>query len=196
MAIHHVVWIKFKKGAAKEKIDQFITELNRLPDFNREVFNWISGFTPEPRFHNGDFDYGLACDLPDWAGMDRYMYHEGHVRMGPFVGDVIDQAISFDFATDFVQPKSYQSPPPSDERRENPPAGKGYLPRLMGRRIDEARRMVEAAGLKVGKIEEQPNIFWAEGRVTEQKPAPGILDRGASVDLVISNKSRVGPKFS
>ena len=121
---------------------------------NREVKNWISGFSPEPRFHNGEFDFGLAGDLPDWRGMDRYMFHESHLRMGPYAQAVLEYLLSFDFETDYVQPKRFPARTKQAEpRRPRVPKGKARMPGVDGRRMEVARQMLENAGLIVGSIE-------------------------------------------
>ncbi|MBI4299758.1 MAG: Dabb family protein [Chloroflexi bacterium] len=197
MAIHHVVFLKFKKDAKKEDIDRFIEELNKIPEMNREISNWISGFSPEPRFHNGDFDYGLAGDLPDWDAMDRYMWHESHVRMGPFAAPVSEYMLSFDFQTDYVQPKRFPARPKVAKlRRPRLPQGKVRVPMLRGRRPEVAKELLEKAGLKVGKVDTVKRGVWAIGRVTGQEPARDALaDAGSAVDLLVTGEYWMKPEL-
>ena len=193
MAIHHVVFLKFRKGAPKAAVERFITELNRLPDYNPEVRHWIAGYSSEPRFHNGDFDFGLACDLDDWAAMDRYMWNEGHLRMGEFIGDLFEHVLSFDFETECVVPQgSGQAAAP--KAAPPLPRGQAWVPNLSGRHLEEATELLRAAGLALGKIARQPNPFWAAGRVAAQQPAEGVVPRGTLVDLVVASDFRVKPE--
>ena len=192
MAIHHVVFLKFRKDAPKAKIERFITELNRLPDYNPEVRNWIAGYSPEPRFHNGDFDFGLACDLDDWAAMDRYMWNEGHLRMGEFIQDLFEHVLSFDFHTDCVVPQG-SGLAASVKATPAVPEGQARVPNLNGRQLEEASELLRVAGLGLGKVERQPNPFWATGRVAAQQPAEGVVAGGTLVDLVVASDFRVKP---
>lgn len=198
MAIHHVVFIKFKPEAAQAEIDRFIEELNRLPDYNREVRNWKSGFAPEPRFHSGDFDYGLACDLADWDAMDRYMHHEGHLRMGPFAQGVFAHSLSFDFVTEFEQPERYPHPAPARETAPGPAPGQVTVPALVGRRREQALGMLEEAGLAAGRMTTSTEglALWAPGRVIVQQPGAGsVVARGSAVDLGVTGEFWMKPEL-
>jgi len=197
MAIHHVVFIKFKKDAKRADIDQFIEELNKIPEMNREVKNWISGFSPEPRFHSGDFDFGMAGDLPDWSGMDRYMFHESHLRMGPYAAATIEYMLSFDFETDYVQPKRFPlRPKQAKPRRPGVPRGKVRVPRVGGRRTEVAMQMLVDAGLRVGNIGTVTGVVWAAGRVVAQEPdMDAIVKKGSTVDLTVSGEYLMKPEL-
>ncbi len=107
MTIHHMVFVKFKRDARKEDIQRALAEIDRLPERNREIKNWVSGFSPEPRLHNGAFDHGLACDLADWDAMDRYMYHEAHISAGPLLKPLAEYWLSFDFVVDYAAPRRF-----------------------------------------------------------------------------------------
>lgn len=198
MAIHHVVFIKFKADAAKDKVRRFIRELNKLPELNREVKNWISGYSPEPRFHNGDFDYGLACDLADWDAMNRYMYHEGHLRTAPFAEPVFDYSMSFDFQTDFVQPKRY--PPKKAVRRRGRkiPAAQARVPLLFGHHTEGAKKVLAAAGLTPGRVETQQHKLglWAPGwAIGQSLEAGSIVPKGSTVDIFVTGEHWVKPQL-
>ena len=197
MAIHHLVFIKYKEDAKKEDIDRFIKELNTLPERNREIKNWITGFSPEPRFHNGDFDYGLACDLADWDAMERYMFHEAHISMGPILLPIADYWLSFDFEIDYVQPKRFPARPrQAKPRQPRVPRGKVRVPWVRGRRLEAARQMLEEAGLKVGSIDTVIGGVWAAGRVTGQEPARDtIVDRGMVVNLTVIGEFWMKPQL-
>lgn len=197
MAIHHVVFIKFKADAPRRKINRFIAELNKLPEYNREVKNWISGFSPEPRFHNAAFDYGLACDLADWDAMDRYMYHEGHLRMAPFAEEVFDYSMSFDFVTEFVQPKRYPRQAQAKAPAVKVAAGHAVVPPLMGRAVQQTAKLLKAAGLTRGAVstQRQPLGLWVAGRVIGQEPAAGaVVPRGTAVNVMITGESWMHPE--
>jgi hypothetical protein len=190
MAIHHVVFLKFKKDAKKEDIDRFIEELNKIPEMNREVKNWISGFSPEPRFHSGAFDFGLAVDLPDWDAMDRYMFHQSHLRMGPYAAATVEHMLSFDFEMEYVQPKRFPARPRKEQpRRPRVPKGKARMPWVGGRRMEVARQMLEDAGLIVGSIETVTGSVWAAGRVVAQEPdRDTIVNKGSAVNLTVTGE--------
>lgn len=197
MAIHHVAFIKFKKDANKEDIDRFIEELNKIPEMNREVKNWISGFSPEPRFHSGAFDFGLAGDLPDWGGMDRYMFHESHLRMGPYAAAIVEYMLSFDFKMDYVQPKRFPArPKQAKPHQPRVPKGKVRVPWVRGRQTELARQMLEGGGLRVGTIETVTGAVWAAGRVIAQEPdRDTIVDPGSAVNLAVTGEYWMKPEL-
>ncbi len=197
MTIHHMVFVKFKRDARKEDIQRALAEIDRLPERNREIKNWVSGFSPEPRFHNGAFDHGLACDLADWDAMDRYMYHEAHISAGPLLKPLAEYWRSFDFVVDYAAPKRF----PARSKRPKPrlprlPENKVMVPWVRGRRLAHARQTLEEAGLRVGKVEAALGGVWAAGRVTAQNPDKGtIVDKGTAINLTITGEFWMAPKL-
>lgn len=172
MAIHHVVLFKFRTDAPPGAIEAYLRELDRLPDLNADIRNWVSGWSPEPRFHNGDFDYGIACDLDDEAAMERYMAHPGHLRLGAFLGDVLEKNLTFDFVIDAHVASEAPTSIPDTQ--------------IIGLRIEKATSAIAASGRTVGRVKTVPNAAWAEGFV--------LADRGGegdTVDLVVSGATRV-----
>ncbi|NIA30616.1 MAG: PASTA domain-containing protein [Actinobacteria bacterium] len=62
------------------------------------------------------------------------------------------------------------------------------VPRIVGLQLDEARRRVEQAGFKIGKVEEQTS-YLISGTVLEQMPPGGsVAKMGRAIDIVISKK--------
>ena len=67
-----------------------------------------------------------------------------------------------------------------------PPVPKCKVPRLLGKTLDRARRMIRAAHCSVGRIRRVRSTR-ARGRVASQKPRAGrVLAAGTKVNLVIS----------
>ena len=61
------------------------------------------------------------------------------------------------------------------------------VPDLVGESEDDARDLIEDAGLSVGEVTEQETTDEEAGTVLEQGPAAGeAVDRGTSVDLVVA----------
>ena len=61
------------------------------------------------------------------------------------------------------------------------------VPNVVGLRQDEARRQLEAVGLRVGRLSRSGLRRGPPGTVTEQRPAAGTnVSRQARVDLVIT----------
>ncbi|MCC6382548.1 MAG: Dabb family protein [Dehalococcoidia bacterium] len=188
MPIRHVVFVKFLANADPAAIERFIAEVDRLPSLNTEVRNWVSGRSPEPRFHNGDFDWGLSCDLDDWDAMDRYMWHEAHLRTSPFVPDAVDYLLSFDFEHQFAGLASQQERTASPEPVAAPPDAAPRVPSLRGRRPTEARQILARCGLTMDEdVRPIPGSVWAPGRVVAVEPAVGTpLPRGTSVRVTVT----------
>jgi hypothetical protein len=189
MTIRHVVFLKFKATATAAEIQEFITEVDRLPSVNREVRNWCSGRSVEPRFHSGDFDWALSCDLDDWDAMDRYMWHEAHLRTAPYAANTVDFMISFDFTLDCDYAAGrgvpaplggVPSPPPTP-----PPSGMVRVPIVRGRSLDDARRVLTAAGLAVSAdVERVTGTVWAPNRIWACAPEEGtVVAHGVTVHL-------------
>lgn len=197
MAIRHVVFVKFKKSATPAAVEEFITEVNRLPTINREVRNWVAGVSPEPHFHSGDFDWALSCDLDNWDAMDRYMWHEAHLRTAPYTA-VVEYMMSFDFTNDcdFALGKGIpaplagvQQPPPSV------PSGMARVPVVRGRHLEDAKRVLAAAGLAMAPDVEYVNgTVWAPGRIFGSMPEEGaVVPAGSPVRLTVTGDSWVRP---
>ena len=103
--IRHIVMIKFKKDAQQDKIDLFLNEVKKLPHLNPEVRDYSHGMAVKwPRFHSGDFDFANCCDIDSYEAMERYMSHWSHVRMTPFLPDILENLLSFDWEIDYQGP--------------------------------------------------------------------------------------------
>jgi hypothetical protein len=190
--IRHLVFVKFRHPLDSEETRTFIREVDRIPELNPEVQNWVSGLSPEPRFHNGDYDWGLSCDLADWDAMDRYMWHEAHLRSRPFAIAAAAHLHSFDFQIDFVaNPNSGAKAPESP-----PPPPRGQVPPVLGHSLQDARALVEAAGLTVsGDPRPLRGTVWAKDRVRDVEPPIGTaLPPGAGVTLIVAADWRSAPQ--
>jgi serine/threonine-protein kinase len=61
------------------------------------------------------------------------------------------------------------------------------VPNVVGLRQDEARRQLETAGLRVGRVSRSATKKGPPGTVVEQRPAAGTgVTRQARVDLVVT----------
>jgi hypothetical protein len=182
--IRHVVFVKFRPGASAPQIDEFMREVNRLTRINPEVRNWASGRSVEPRFHSGDFDWGLSVDLADWDAMDRYMFNPGHLRTGPFAAAVVDSMMSFDFEVECEVPvgSDAELTPASDT------GGRDRVPQLRGRSLEAARRIAAEHGLRVEEpVARQRGSVWAPDRVVAQTPEAGApVASGDTLRLTVS----------
>ena len=66
------------------------------------------------------------------------------------------------------------------------------VPDLHGIDIERAKEILKNAGLKLGKIQESDDAEYESGQVIESSPDKGSkLNRGDSVDLVVSSSNRV-----
>ena len=172
MPVHHIVLLKFKDDAPPSDVERYVAELAHLPRLDPDIDGWVSGPGVTPPFHNGDFDFGMACTLPDESSMERYMAHPAHRRLAPFLAPILERQIAFDFVVD-------ETPAPAG----TPPL---EAPSVDGLRIERARAVIKASGKQVGQVKQRPNPYWAEGFVLAHREV------GDSVDLVVSSSTRVG----
>jgi len=62
------------------------------------------------------------------------------------------------------------------------------VPTLVGQTLDDARGLLNDAGMEVGTVEQRPNADFAEGTVIDQSPAAGVaVGAGTPVNLVVSS---------
>lgn len=182
--IRHLVFVKFKHSLDSEETLAFIREIDRIPALNREVQNWVSGLAPEPRFHNGDYHWGFSCDLADWDAMDRYMWHDAHLRMRPFAMAAAEHLHAFDFQIDFVADPNRGATAPA----ARPAPRHGLVPPVIGRSLEDARALIKAAGLTVaGDPRPLRGTVWARNRVRDVEPPVGVaLPPGTGVTLIVA----------
>ncbi|MFN8123565.1 MAG: Stk1 family PASTA domain-containing Ser/Thr kinase [Thermoleophilia bacterium] len=90
-----------------------------------------------------------------------------------------------------------QNPPANDELAEggtvtifvSKGTEKVKVPDLRQKSVDDARKLLEAQGLTLGGISQEPSTDFAEGTIIRQTPAPTTnVDRGTSVSVVIAQK--------
>jgi serine/threonine-protein kinase len=61
------------------------------------------------------------------------------------------------------------------------------VPPLIGQTLENARTLIESAGLEVGEVTERPDAEYAEGVVVEQNPSSGnLVGTGTAINLVVS----------
>ncbi len=180
MPIHHVVLLKFHSTADPAAVSRYVEELAKMPRLNADIRNWLSGEPPERPFHNGDFDFGMACDLDDEAAMERYMAHPAHRRLAPFLQPILERQIAFDFVT----PASTVTPTTTPTTASAPSPDDAPLD---GLRTEKAIALLESTGRRVGKTTARPNPYWAEGFVLAHRD-----NADDTTDLVVSSPTRVG----
>ena len=186
--IRHIVFVKFKDAATLEQIKTFRDEVDKLPAFNPEVMNWVSGLSVEPRFHSGDFDWGLSVDLADWDAMDRYMSHEGHLRTGAVAGAVVESMLSFDFELEIEIAQGDGRLASSPQPRPSLRAGEAVVPELRGHTYDQGAALLAECNLQVAdELNEIEGHVWAPGRIVATHPASGdVVAEGSTVELTVA----------
>jgi len=61
------------------------------------------------------------------------------------------------------------------------------VPELVGRHVEDAGRILDEAGLRLGEVSYDPQAFAAQGRVIGQSPTPGYaLRRGGRVSIQVA----------
>jgi len=195
--------IKFKKDARKEDIDTFIAEVKKLSHLNREVRDYSHGMcVKEPRFHSGDFDFANCCDIDTYEAMERYMSHWSHIRMTPFLPDILENMISFDWEVDYHGPEFDPKLAQEEAERENARVLKhhdnpklAYVPEVRGKTLERAREMLASVGLELGEVEEVIGSVWAPDRIMVADPEPDTeVPRGTKVNISITGDWLCGPQ--
>ncbi|GGC16806.1 hypothetical protein GCM10011371_00300 [Novosphingobium marinum] len=201
--IRHVVMIKFKKDAPQDKIDTFLTEVKKLSHLNKEVRDYSHGMcVREPRYHSGDFDFANCCDIDNYEAMERYMSHWAHLRMTPFLPDILENMISFDWEIDYYGPEFDEEAAKEEAEKEkrrvlpihDDPA-KAWVPEIRGQTRERAKEMLDAVGLKLASDEDEiMGSVWAPNRIMFTEPEVGTeVDRGAEVKIGITGNWLTGP---
>jgi len=200
--IRHVVMIKFKKDAPQEKIDVFLEEVKKLSHLNREVRDYSHGLCVKTRYHSGDFDFANCCDIDSYEAMDRYMSHWAHLRMTPFLPDILENMISFDWEIDYRGPDFDEKLAAEEAEREkarvlklHDDADKAYVPEIRGQTRERAKEMLEMVGLSLASEEDEIiGSVWAPNRIMFQTPDPDTeVVRGSEVKIGITGNWLTGP---
>lgn len=200
--IRHVVMLKFKKDADPGKIDIFVEEVKKLSHLNREVRDYSHGMCVKTRFHSGDFDFANCCDIDSYEAMERYMSHWAHLRMTPFLPDILENMISFDWEVDYYGPEFDEKLAAEEAEKEkarvikfhDDPA-KAYVPEVRGQTRERAREMCAAVGLVLSNDEQEiMGSVWAPNRIMFQTPDPDTeVEKGAEVRIGITGNWLTGP---
>jgi len=200
--IRHVVMLKFKKDADPQKIDTFIEEVKKLSHLNREVRDYSHGMVVKTRFHSGDFDFANCCDIDSYEAMERYMSHWAHLRMTPFLPDILENMLSFDWEIDYHGPEFDEKLAAEEAEKEkarvlkfhDDPA-KAYVPEVRGQTRERAKEMLGAVGLTLSDDEEEIiGSVWAPNRIMFQTPDPDtVVDKGAEVKIGITGDWLTAP---
>ena len=200
--IRHVVMLKFKKDADPAKIDLFLHELKKLAHLNREVRDYSHGMCVKTRFHSGDFDFANCCDIDSYEAMERYMSHWAHLRMTPFLPDILENMLSFDWEIDYHGPAFDEALAAEEAEKEkarvlrfHEDSARAYVPEVRGQTRERAQEMLEAAGLVLsGDEEEIIGSVWAPNRIMFQTPEPDTeVNKGAAVKIGITGNWLTGP---
>jgi hypothetical protein len=200
--IRHIVMLKFKADADPAKIDLFIEEVKKLSHLNREVRDYSHGKVVHTRFHSGDFDFANCCDIDSYEAMERYMSHWSHLRMTPFLPDILENMMSFDWEIDYHGPAFDDALAAEEAEREKArvlkvhehPA-KAYVPEVRGQTRERALEMCAAAGVKLSADEEEIiGSVWAPNRIMFVTPDAGTeVPKGSEIRIGITGNWLTGP---
>lgn len=201
--IRHVVMIKFKKDANPADITRFIDEVKKLPHLNKEIRDYSHGLCVNPRFHSGDFDFANCCDIDSYEAMERYMSHWAHLRMTPFLPDILENMISFDWEIDYVGPAFDEQAAAEEAKKEaarvlplHEDTAKAYVPEVRGQTVARAKEMLSAAGLVLDEeIEWIMGSVWAPDRIMMSAPEVAtVVDKGTRVKIGVTGDWLCGPE--
>jgi len=200
--IRHVVMLKFKKNADPAKIDLFIEEVKKLSHLNREVRDYSHGKVVHTRFHSGDLDFANCCDIDTYEAMERYMSHWSHLRMTPFLPDILENMISFDWEVDYHGPEFDETLAAEEAEREkarvlkvHEDPAKAYVPEVRGQTRERAREMCKIAGVTLSSDEDEIiGSVWAPNRIMFVTPDAGTeVAKGSEIKIGITGNWLTGP---
>lgn len=200
--IRHVVMIKFKEGAPQDKIDTFLTEVKKLPHLNKEIRDYSHGLCVSKRYHSGDFDFANCCDIDSYDAMDRYMSHWAHLRMTPFLPDILENMISFDWEMDYHGPAFDEAAAAEEAEKErvrvlpiHADPAMAYVPEIRGQQRARAEEMLATVGLVLdGDVDTIMGSVWAPDRIMFTSPEVGsVVAKGGSVKIGITGDWLTGP---
>ncbi len=200
--IRHVVMIKFKKDAPQDKIDVFLEEVKKLSHLNREIRDYSHGLCTKTRYHSGDFDFANCCDIDSYEAMDRYMSHWAHLRMTPFLPDILENMISFDWEIDYRGPAFDDGLAVEEAEKEarrvlprhDDPA-RAYVPEIRGQTRARAGAMLAEVGLSLAAEEDEiMGSVWAPDRIMFVTPEVGTeVDKGSQIRIGITGNWLTAP---
>jgi Stress responsive A/B Barrel Domain len=200
--IRHVVMLKFKKDSDPAKIDLFIEEVKKLSHLNREVRDYSHGRVVHTRFHSGDFDFANCCDIDTYEAMERYMSHWSHLRMTPYLPDILETMISFDWEVDYHGPEFDEKLAAEEAEREKARVlkihaddTKAYVPEIRGQTRERATQMLATVGLVLSPEEDEIiGSVWAPNRIMFQTPEHDtVVENGSAVKIGITGNWLTGP---
>ena len=201
--IRHIVMIKFKTDAKQEQIDTFLTELKKLPHLNKEIRDYSHGMVVQGhRFHSGDFDFANCCDIDSYEAMERYMSHWAHLRMTPFLPDILENMMSFDWEIDYHGPAFDEQAAKEEAEKEKARVLKhhdnpalAYIPEIRGCGRAKAENMLAEVGLKLGEVHTIMGSVWAPDRIMTTEPEVGTeLPKGSKVAISVTGDWWCGPQ--
>ncbi|MDA2806320.1 Dabb family protein [Nocardiopsis suaedae] len=76
MAIRHIALFRWNGEATPEKVDRIRDALARLPGRIPELRAYTFG--PDLGISEGTYDFGVAADVDDEAGLEAYRDHPDH----------------------------------------------------------------------------------------------------------------------
>ncbi len=93
----HIVMVKIKPGAEREKVDRVISDLRGLPGRIPEIRGFEVGedIVHSPR----SFDFALVARFDDLAALKRYQQHPDHVPVAAALQALAGQMASVDFTS-------------------------------------------------------------------------------------------------
>lgn len=180
----------------------FLTEVKKLSHLNREVRDYSHGLRVTKRYHSGDFDFANCCDIDNYEAMDRYMSHWAHLRMTPFLPDILENMISFDWEVDYHGPAFDEAAAKEEAAKEkarvlpiHPDPGKAFVPEIRGQQRARAEEMLAAAGLTLDPgTDEIMGSVWAPDRIMFVTPEVGSeVAKGSAVSIGITGDWLTGP---
>jgi len=186
----------------RRKIDIFLEEIRKLPHLNKEIRDYSHGMCVTKRYHSGDFDFANYCDIDSYEAMDRYMSHWAHLRMTPFLPDILENMISFDWEIDYHGPAFDEAAAREEAVKEqkrvlpvHEDPARAYVPEIRGQQRARAEELLAAAGLALDEeVDEIIGSVWAPDRIMFTTPEVGSdVPKVSTVKFGITGDWLTGP---
>ncbi len=95
MSVEHIVWLRFKEGVSRERIEHHMANLLTLGDHIPGIIDLCLGesFTDRADGHT----LGVIVTLDSRTSLENYIVHDYHVQVATPLKEDCDSVLALDF---------------------------------------------------------------------------------------------------